>query len=157
MAVHKILISDFDCLDYKLIAIHASLEDYRMAYLLNSHFAIQLHKNRNNITFKNKKGKSSFNHFFYDDEKNGIVWNLVQNKAYDTDTLKKDSGIFETIETVSYLLPEYKTATFILKVENCETNYWPTKIINQLSKIPSINTVYEIQFNSLKSKNNLIF
>ena len=35
MTIHKLLIDDFVTVDYKLIAIHASLEDYRLAYFIN--------------------------------------------------------------------------------------------------------------------------
>ncbi len=157
MAIHKILIDDFICLDYELIAVHAALEDYRMAYLLNKYFNIQLQKNRTNITVQDKMGRSNFNHFYYDDEKNGIIWNLVENKAFSNNSVKNASGIFETVETASYLLPEYKNAKFIVKIENSENDYWSKKIIQQLAQLQIVSLVYEIPVDNLKSKNNLIF
>ena len=35
MALYKLHIEEFDEVDYELIAIHTSLEDYRLAYFLN--------------------------------------------------------------------------------------------------------------------------
>ncbi|MPT36827.1 MAG: IPExxxVDY family protein, partial [Flavobacterium sp.] len=35
MAIHKLLINDFISEDYELIAIHSTLEDYRLAYFIN--------------------------------------------------------------------------------------------------------------------------
>jgi len=38
MAVHKIFIEDFEEEDYHLIAIHTTLEDYRLAFFFKSKF-----------------------------------------------------------------------------------------------------------------------
>jgi hypothetical protein len=35
MAIHKLDLGDFDEIDYNLIAIHTSLEDFRLAYFIN--------------------------------------------------------------------------------------------------------------------------
>ena len=42
MAIHKLLIDDFVTVDYKLIAIHSSLEDYRLAFFMNRELAVLL-------------------------------------------------------------------------------------------------------------------
>lgn len=157
MALYKILVDDFISLDYELIAIHTTLEDYRLAYFLNKFLNIHLKKNKTNISIENKFGKSNFNHFFFDDEKNGVEWNLIENKAFGNHTTKKESGIFEKVETVTYLLPEYKTAKFLVKIENSDTAYWTKKIIDQLAQLRTISLVYAINIENLKSKNNLIF
>ena len=44
MAIHKIQINDFVSDDYELIAIHSSLEDYKLAYRLNKELGLQLQK-----------------------------------------------------------------------------------------------------------------
>ena len=44
MAVHKLPLGDFDEIDYQLIAIHSSLEDYRLAYYINQNLPINLKK-----------------------------------------------------------------------------------------------------------------
>jgi hypothetical protein len=43
MATHKLELGDFDDIDYYLIAIHTSLEDYRIAYF-NQRLPINLSK-----------------------------------------------------------------------------------------------------------------
>ena len=45
MAIHKLQIVDFLSIDYELIAIHTSIEDYRLAYFLNKELEIKLSKN----------------------------------------------------------------------------------------------------------------
>ena len=64
MAVHKIQIIDFLSIDYELIAIHTSIDDYRLAYFINKALNIQLNKNNFNIEIETSEGKSSFNHYF---------------------------------------------------------------------------------------------
>ena len=49
MAIHKLDLGEFDEIDYHLIAIHTSLEDYRLAYFINQLLPINLCKNGNEI------------------------------------------------------------------------------------------------------------
>ena len=39
MAVHKLLVDDFEDESYALLAIHCDVEDYRLAYFLNQTLA----------------------------------------------------------------------------------------------------------------------
>jgi hypothetical protein len=50
MATHKLDLGDFDEVDYYLIAIHTSLEDYRLAYFINQ-LPINLSKSRMKFRF----------------------------------------------------------------------------------------------------------
>ncbi|NJM80742.1 MAG: IPExxxVDY family protein [Flavobacterium sp.] len=60
MAIHKIQINDFISIDYELIALHATIEDYRLAYHINKALQIQLSKNSTSIEIETKKWKSFF-------------------------------------------------------------------------------------------------
>ena len=57
MAIHKIQIVDFLSIDYELIAIHSSLEDYKLAYSLNVVLGIQLSKNLAYVEIAIPEGK----------------------------------------------------------------------------------------------------
>ena len=158
MAIHKIQINDFISIDYELIAIHASIEDYRLAYFINKVLQIQLHKNESNIEIATKEGKSAFSHFIFDDEIHDIVWNLFENKATAIPSENNATGIFEAIDVTMYMLPEYKKADYILKIENIDSSFFPlSDVLQQLATITQISTAYTIDQNKLKSKNNLIF
>ena len=68
MAVHKIQIIDFLSIDYELIAIHTSIDDYRLAYFINKALNIQLNKNNFNIEIEtseemSKKKEETINHY----------------------------------------------------------------------------------------------
>lgn len=155
MAVHKLQINEFINLDYELIAIRTDLEDYKLAFWLNKILDLQL-KNDLNIELQTKKGKSVFSHFFFEDTQQDLFWHLISNKSQ-VDTVVQNIGFFNNIETVEYLLPEVKTADFILKIENTDTFFNSTLISNEIKKIQGVITPYIIKQTKLKSKNNLIF
>jgi hypothetical protein len=59
--------------------------------------------------------------------------------------------------TKIYLLPEFKTVDYFLKIENDEVDIDVSKIMRQIKKIERISTVYSVDVEKIKSKNNLIF
>jgi hypothetical protein len=162
MAVHKLYIEDFEEEDYHIIAIHTSLEDYRLAYFLNREIEIRLYKSDFDIQTKVKQGKTSFARFSYEDNENIIRWNLVQNKnevegsgnGRSTDLFSNSNTSFLSL---AYLLPEYKKVDFFLKIENAENGIDINEIVSKINSIDGITMVYAVDKNKIKSKNNLIF
>ena len=157
MAIHKIQINDFISEDYELIAIHSTLEDYKLAFLLNTVLGTQLKKNNSNIEIAIPEGKSSFNNFLFDDKKNDVVWNLIENKTTISTSKNKSSQLFDSIEITVFLIPEFKKADYLLKIENMDHDFDEEEIIEKIQSIKSITAVYSIDKTNLKSKNNLIF
>lgn len=163
MAIHKLDLGDFDEIDYHLIAIHTSLEDYRLAYFINQKLPINLGKNKNEIQINIKEGETKFSRFFYHDAEKGISWNLIQNKneviQQKNDNRQNNlfSNISMEVSTKVYLLPEFKKADYFLKIENLEDDLNITAIQVLLNTIDSISTAYTVETNKIKSKNNLIF
>ena len=157
MAIHKIQINDFISDDYELIAIHSSLEDYKLAYRLNKELGLQLQKNDNYIEISISEGKSAFENFAFDDEKNDIIWTLIENKTTIINSNKQTSSLFEQVDITVFLLPEYKKADYLIKIENVDYGFDADEIIDKIVKIKNITTAYSIDTTNLKSKNNLIF
>ena len=160
MAIHKLYIDEFDEIDYELIAIHTSLEDYRLAYFLNQKLPILLGKSKIEIQINIKEGVTGFSRFIYENNASKCCWSLVQNKNEVT-ILKSDNNknLFANssyeVATKAYLLPEFKKVDYFLKVENNDNEI--EKIIKTINTITRISTVYSIDTNKIKSKNNLIF
>ncbi len=160
MAVHKLILDDvFDESVFTLIAIHCSIEDYRLAYLLNKFLHINLRRKRFDLDFKN--GKSAYSIYNWEDKKQLINWNLVSNICKTNDYTRVNSGLlFETTQSITKtfnLLPELKTVNYLLKIDD-ELNLVKEKhVINTILSIPQIATAYIIDQNQLKSKDNLIF
>jgi hypothetical protein len=163
MAIHKLDLGEFDEIDYHLIAIHTSLEDYRLAYFINQKLPINLDKNKNEIQINIKEGETKFSRFYYHDIKKGISWNLIQNKneVIQIKNNKRQINLFSNISmevsTKVYLLPEFKKADYFLKIENLVDDLNIAAIQTILNTIDSISTAYTVETNKIKSKNNLIF
>jgi hypothetical protein len=162
MAVHKLHIDEFDEIDYQLIAIHTSLEDYRLAYFINQNLPILLKKSNNTIQISNKEGETQFTRFIYEDEKTGISWDLIQNqKDMLVSSQKSNQGLFaesnSSFSTKIYLIPEFKKVDYFLKIENASSEIDIEMITSHLKKIARISTVYSVEVEKIKSKNNLIF
>ena len=51
MAIHKLLVDDFEDLNYSLLAVHCEMDDYRLAYFLNQSLETRLAKTDYNIFF----------------------------------------------------------------------------------------------------------
>jgi hypothetical protein len=162
MAIHRLDLGEFDEIDYHLIAIHTSLEDYRLAYFINQKISLNLSRNKNEIQINIKEGETKFSRYVYDDKKNGIFWNLIHNKN-EVIQQKNDnsqnlfSNIKMDISTKVYLLPEFKKVDYFLKIENLEDTIDLKHIQTLLNTIENISTVYSVEINKIKSKNNLIF
>jgi hypothetical protein len=162
MAIHKLDLGEFDEIDYYLIAIHTSLEDYRLAFFINQKLPINLSKSKNEIQINIKEGETKFSRYYYHNIEKAISWNLIQNKG-EVIQQKKDNGqnLFSNltleVATKVYLLPEFKKVDYFLKIENLDETMNGTKIQTALNSIDNISAIYTVETNKIKSKNNLIF
>ncbi|MBF4483788.1 IPExxxVDY family protein [Flavobacterium sp. CSZ] len=162
MAIHRLDLDEFDEIDYYLMAIHTSLEDYRLAYFINKNLPINLSKSKNEIHAQTKEGEANFSRFFYYDAEKTVSWNLIQNKNEIISTSRNDSqDLFSNetseVSTTIHLLPEFKKVDFFLKIENSEEALDFSEIQQQLNTIESIAAIYAVDTDKIKSKNNLIF
>lgn len=159
MAVHRLSIDEFDEINYDLIAIHTSLEGYRLAYFINQKLPVLLGKNADGIPASSNEGDTCFSRFTYENEETETAWNLIQNKNEIKVSRKKPASgdLFATADVTTriYLLPEFKKVDYFLKVENPLEN--TNDIIDRLHTIDRVSTVYTVDVNQVKSKNNLIF
>lgn len=160
MAVHKLILDDvFDEASYTLIAIHCSLEDYRLAYLLNKHLGITLYRKPSDLDFK--KGQVSYSIYEWEDKKQLITWSLVSNICKTQELQEANyKSLFDNQEKITktfQLIPEYKTVNYFLKIDS-EFSFNKEKyILDSILNIYQIATAYSIDSSQLKSKENLIF
>ena len=160
MAVCKLSLNEFDAIDYNLIAIHTSLENYRLAYYLNQKLPILLSKSREFIEFKTAHGTAFFSKFSYILETTDEEWTLIENKDELLDLKNKTSAdLFsdekEKITSNVYFLPEMKNVSYFLKVEHPFLSI--AEIVSNINTIKQISTAYVVAVEKIKSKNNLIF
>ncbi|MEW5676675.1 IPExxxVDY family protein [Flavobacterium enshiense] len=161
MAIIKLQIDDFISVDYELIAIHSSLEDYRLAYCINQKLGVSFEKSEKDIGIQIPEGKSHFTRFIFDDEEHELYWNLIPNKTKIITRQTQSPSLFEQTEldiaTNIYLLPEMKKVDYLIKIEQVDDFFDADKLVDELLSIKQITTAYKIELNKLKSKNNLIF
>ena len=157
MAIHKIQINDFVSDDYELIAVHSSLDDYKLAYMLNKELGVQLSKNNAYVEIAIPEGKSAFSNYIFDDEKNDVVWTLIENKTTIINSNKQTTSLFEQVDITVFLLPEFKKADYLIKIENIDYGFDSESIVDKIQEIKNVTTAYAIDITNLKSKNNLIF
>ena len=160
MAIHKLQIDEFITVDFELIAIHSALEDYRLAYFINSALGIMLERCETGIGIKIKDGETSFSRYEYEDA-DGCSWSLIQNKDKVVSHQDSTSSLFGEagmkVATNVYMLPEFKKVDYILKVENTPCNTTVDEAVEKLLTIKHIATAYTVDHDKIKSKNNLIF
>lgn len=160
MAIHKLILDDiFEEVDGTLIAIHCTIEDYRLAYLLNKHLSTNLTRRRSNLDFS--FNNATYSIFEWKDSKQLTTWSLVSNicktETYKTDNFNSLFNTEEKLTKTTYLVPEYKAVNYFLKIDN-EFNLSKEKLIlNKILEIQQVATAFSIDINQLKSKDNLIF
>lgn len=167
MAVYKLLNDEqekeeYDKIDYQLIAIHTSLEDYRLAFQINKSLPILLSKSNSNISISYKNAEIQFVRFVFEDETALVNWNLIKNKnESSTENITINTGLFynsqSPISTKTYFIPELKKVDYFLKIGNFISPFEIENTLTQLKKIDTISTVYTVDPETIKSKNNLIF
>ena len=156
MPIYEVNINDFSNDDYTLIGVHTTLNDYRLAYLLNKHLQVNFRRANYDLDFFQKNIESSYVVYEYTNTKLDQDWFLISNVfKY---TLEAESiSLFGQSDSTSYLIPEKKKVDFFLKIEG-EFDYdFIVKLIENINQVPQIITSYEIEVNSLKSKDFLIF
>lgn len=161
MPAHKLVLDDVFEEAYKLIAIHASVEEFKLAFLLNKHLELRLARSRKDIDFQMEGIRILFALYSYEDHQKYCDFYLVSNisKAEYQSTAESNSlfGENETTLKKGYLLPEFKKVDFFLKIEE-ETDTISEKLfLEKIREIPQVSLAYSIDHEKIKSKENLIF
>ncbi|NHM02676.1 IPExxxVDY family protein [Flavobacterium difficile] len=156
MANLKLTLDDFESNDFELFAIHTNLKDFKLSFLINLKLNVLLAKNENEITIKSKNGIGKFSRFSYDDFNQDITWELIKNQTH-FNSNKQNVGFFEQDPITINLIPELKLADYLLKLDNTDMGFNAENIIENISTIPNISTIYRVETEHLKSINNLIF
>lgn len=158
MPNHKLFITDFENPDYEIIILHTFLDDARLAFKLNQLLTLRLKREEKNIEITTKKGVGKFISFTYNDKEKKICWRLLENKSFRfTPKATTITNLFSDISSVNYLLPEYKKADYILKIENIDNSFKKEEVISKLHNITQLSLFYSVNKKNLKSKYNLIF
>lgn len=145
-------------MDFHLIGIHSNLKDYRLAYLINQQYKLNLIKTE---SIYNSKNKGVFSVFEHDDLDHYQKWYLINNQSIIEQEIIQEHDLFSDnislFEKKVYYLKELKKIPFLLKIEADEPPIFFEKIIENLNSIPQIYTVESVNLSQLKNINQLIF
>ncbi len=134
----KVLLSDFEY-DFQLIGISSHAKDYRLSWEINKRFGINLIKEEEVIFSSKKGGDREFSMYFYQDDIEERDVRLIGNKS---------GG--------SCLVPEKKAADFFLMLYDYNS-LEISEMMREIRKINVVLTAFEMDVNTLKSKENLLF
>ena len=159
MKIHKLNIQDFNEIDYNLIAIHTTLEDYHLAFLINSQLNISLKRDKEDVISQTEFGEVGFSKFTFEDEKCALFWSLIQNQKWvETSPSRDDYLIFgEPQKHKVFFLNEIKNVDYFLKIEEVETVDEAVEISNRIQEIDKVIAAFIVDTDRLKAKNHLIF
>ena len=160
MSVNKLILDSFEVDAFYLCALYSSLPSYKMAFLLNKHLNLRFIRFTKDIEVVNEQGVEIYPCYIFEDEENYTSYSLFKNKCFfdnTTTTNKVDLFTGELKEqTIKNLIPEYKKVDYFLKVETDNFNYSIKLLISEIIKINQVVTSFEVDYNSVKSKTNLI-
>jgi hypothetical protein len=145
--------------DFNLIGISATIEGFKIAYLINKKMGFNFSKCRNDVMMKVKNNSLAFEIFKFHNQKTRSTLYLVQNKStYTLQTTSASNALFDVDQTLhKYLINSHKQAEYLIKIED-DYNHMNTKaMVSSLNEIPQLVSAFEIPFEDIKSPENLIF
>lgn len=156
MSVHTVNFNEFSDNDYTLIGIHTTLSEYKLAYVLNKFLKVKFSRASFDLDFIQNKIQSLYTVYEYTDTELDLNWYLISN-VYKSTRKTTTTSLFEQSESSTRLIKEKKKIDFFLKLEpGFDTNYI-LEIIDKINQMPQIITSYQLEVNTLKSKDFLIF
>jgi len=162
MGTHKLVLDDDFEEDFSLIAIHCNEEPYKVAYILNQFARLKLRREKVDLAFTSGAMEITLPLFGFEDHTEYTDYSLVANKCKSAITKTNNNGeLFgnttdkETV--ITYLIPELKKVDYFLKIQSDFDNVGTKILINEINNIKQIISAYQVEPETLKSKDNLIF
>lgn len=159
MLSHKLVLEEVEE-DYHLLAIHTSLEEFKMAFLLNKHLQISFKRARVDLDFNHGEVQALYPLYHFKDPAHYRAYYLIRNKYKGPVKRIVSSGSLffeeELSPQITYLIPEYKDVDFFLKIDEDLDLKKQQEILSLIASIANVVTTYIVDPNRLKSKNNLI-
>ena len=142
--------------EYSLIGIHTTLEDFKLAYLLNKNLGTHFYKSKEDLSYEKLKKQASFSIFNYSNIKYDFEWFLIANSSK-RENQTESNELLLTSETKTYLIPEKKKVDFFIKIIGNLQYSFIAETVHKIKTIDQVITSYSIDKNTLKSKDFLIF
>lgn len=159
MLSHKLMLDEVEE-DYQLLAIHSSLEEYKVAYLINKHLQISFKRATRDLDFNHGIVQALYPFYYFKEPAQYRTYYLIKNKYKGAVKKVVSSGSLFSEEEISsqltFLIPEFKDVDYFLKIEEDIDDERIQEITGLIASIPNIVTTYIVDTTQLRSKNNLI-
>ncbi len=127
--------------DFTLFGISCHEKDYRLSWALNKGLNIDMAKTPDyQIETKKQKEALSYSAYSFEDTQRYLHFFLIANKG-----------------SQSLLLPEQKQADFLLLIKGTVNPESKLNFLKEIKASQDVLTAFEIDPNSLRSKENLLF
>jgi len=156
---------DFDD-DFSIIGIKTTLNDFQLAFHLNKNLGTFFIRSEKDIDVQDKSEDelSYYSHFIYNNVEEMEEWHLISNK-FNTENLfseeEEKQDLFslnnQKTQITKYFIPEKKEINYLLRIDYIENKKRVNDLVSQIRSISSITTAFSIEYNTLRSKRNLIF
>jgi len=146
-------IDDFES-DFHLLALHSTLEDFRLAFHLNKTLSLFFQRDEKYKICINENELNVPRYYFcYEDKYEYIDYFLIENKHLYSQKNDQD-GFFanDEINTQTYFIENDKKANYILIIKGESIDDKISKIINQLKNEKFIQTIYNLSTDKIKNK-----
>ena len=136
--IHKLTEKKY--LDFDLIGIVSSENDYRLSWTLNNTYGLQLSKRQNLEVFhKRLDDKQEFSQFQYYDENGLILYRLISNRS--------ETG---------YLMEEMTNVDYIFQISGDLESGLTDQLVRKLNALDDIALAFKIDPAGVKSAHKLI-
>lgn len=124
--------------DFFLLGISSSENDYRLSWEINKKLKISLRKSTDHV-IKREEIEQAFSVYTFSDEEVYLRYFLIANKS--------ENG---------YLIEELRNMDYFLQIHGDITDKQQEQIISYARNIKGITGVFNLDINTMKSKNKLI-
>lgn len=158
--MHKLLLNTIIDVDFKIIGISASVEAYKLVFLINKTLKTQFVRTPQDVELLHKNYSVNFSLFSYTDQKTACKLYFIQNKSkYIDQNPKFVRSLFENEEhpVDKHLIGSHKQSDYLIKIEDEFDRFKIKKMLHNLNDIPQVISAYEINAEDIKTPQHLIF
>ncbi|MDU0370424.1 IPExxxVDY family protein [Hymenobacter endophyticus] len=134
---------EYDC-DFDLFGLVSSSREHTLAWVLNRALHLRLIKQQDLIYDLFSQGRLVISNYLHTTEHHTL--RLLRNRSVDPSPLKKP-----------FLAPDIKEYDYLLQVSNGMASHSSDELLVQLSALPEVQLVSQVDPNDLKFKENLLF
>lgn len=145
--------------NFCLVAIHSSLENYKVVFLLNKLLNLKLQRNKEDLVVNTEKGNVSHAIYTYEDVYKSCTYSAIENKA-SVNVTQEIQGLFGAQlfeKETSLFVRDLPNVDFLLKVSDMASTVEKDNLIKHIKSIPQFVAAYYLDLSKLKNKENLIF